>query len=206
MRSTPFRSFVSSATADSIERINPMFRFLSAALLLLSSSAGAADIPGWFLSGGGRKSYESVIDKEIKHSGKSSALLQPGPKAAGYGTLMQAFTPSNLLGKRVRLSAWIRTEGTTGRVDFWSRVQGPASPADGEGLGGAHYNLPEKSEWTRYDMVFDVHGQAISFQFGIGLDGPGKVWIDDVRIEEVPKTTPIEDGHRHEPENLDFEK
>ncbi len=183
-----------------------MLRSLCALTLLCAAVAAADEIPGWFMSGGGRSTYESVLDKTIKHSGRSSALLRPGPKAAGYGTLMQAFSPSAYLGKRIRLTAWIRTEGATGRVDFWARVQGASSPGDGEGLGGGRYSLPEKSEWTRYDMVFDVSEQGTSLQFGVGLDGPGKIWVDDVQIEEVPKSTPIADGRRHEPENLDFEK
>lgn len=183
-----------------------MSRFVIIAVAsLLSLNALAADIPGWFMSGGGRKAYEVVLDTKVKRSGKASALLKPIDKPESYGTLMQAFVPNDYLGKRVRLTAYIKTEGATGRVDFWARVQAASSPADGMGLGGGHYDLPERSDWTKYEMVFDVPEAGTSLQFGVGLDGPGKVWIDDVKLEEVPKNTPIVNGRRNAPENLDFE-
>ena len=33
-----------------------------------------------------------------------------------------------------------------------------------------------------------------------------KLWVDDVQLEEVPKTTPLEDGAQMAPVNLDFEE
>ncbi|MBS2008698.1 MAG: hypothetical protein JST01_16740 [Cyanobacteria bacterium SZAS TMP-1] len=53
-------------------------------------------------SGGTRSAY-------IKH-----AVEQPEE----FGTLMQEMSPKNYLGKRLRMSAWLKTE----QVQFWASL------------------------------------------------------------------------------------
>ena len=41
------------------------------------------------------------------------------------------------------------------------------------------------SDWTQYDVVLDVAPDAADVAFGLLLDGPGQVWIDDAKFEVV---------------------
>jgi hypothetical protein len=171
-------------------------------------SAPPTSVPGWFMSGGGRTQYQAVKDPAVAHAGHASVRLQPAsPSSAGtYGTLMQSFSARGFLGKRVRLAAWIRTKSASGRADLWARVQASTSPSDGPGLGGGHRTIPEDSEWTRYELVFDMPPQGSEIQFGVGLNSAGTLWAADFTFQEVAKTTPLDDGVPLEPANLDFER
>lgn len=147
---------------------------------------------GWIVSGGGRDAYEVVADNDVRHGAGASMLLRPKGEPAGYGTLMQVIDARDYAGKRVRLRAFIRTQAATRRVDFWARVQGVGSPGDGAGIGGGgNTALPEASEWEAFEMVFEVPAGATQVQFGVGLDGPGRIWLADVTLEKVPKSVPL---------------
>jgi hypothetical protein len=55
--------------------------------------------------------------------------------------------------------------------------------------------------------VLDVADNATAIAFGILLDGPGKVWLANVRFEVVDRSVPTTStkGQSRRPENLDFE-
>jgi hypothetical protein len=63
--------------------------------------------------------------------------------------------------------------------------------------------------WQRYDIVLDLPPGAERIAFGAALAGPGKVWVDDVRLEvvnaELVPTTEYYRGTATMFENPDFE-
>jgi len=93
---------------------------------------------GWFLSGGARAAYAATLVTQPVHGGRRAALLAPKEAAPrGYATLMQELSAERYRGQRVRVSAWVKSEGVTVRGDLWGRSQGPLSPGDGLGMSGA---------------------------------------------------------------------
>ena len=168
----------------------------------------ASGMDGWFLSGGARVHYEAALDPTVAHQGRASARLRPRvDRPLGYGTLMQLFRAEEYRGRRLRLTAFLRGSGIGARGDFWARVQSEESPADGPGLGGGRCALSGTFDWRPCRLVFDVPAQGDSIQLGIGLDGPGAIWIDDVRVEPVGRDVPLErgDGPMGSVENGDLE-
>jgi hypothetical protein len=111
-------------------------------------------------------------------------------------------------GKRLRMSAQVRGRGVADRGDMWLRVRSIISPADGPGLGGGSCNLTGGFEWKPCTVVFDVPKTAMWIEMGIGLAGPGAIWLDDVKLEEVEPTTKVTGIVRDklEAENLNFER
>src|ERR1041385_6628033 len=97
----------------------------SCVLFAISSGLAVAQeaaLPGWTLQGGGRSHYEVVRDGTVHHGGNASALLRVKDQPTGeYATLTQAFSARNYGCKRMKLSAYVKTEGATGRADFWAR-------------------------------------------------------------------------------------
>jgi hypothetical protein len=161
---------------------------------------------GWFVSGGGRKDYVQTVVTDVRRSGRSALKLTVAPEGdkKKYGTSMQFFDAAAFVGKRVRASVWVKTEGVTGRGDFWVRVQAPDSPGDGPGLGGGYAQVESDSDWTEYQTVFDVAASGTQIDFGVGLAGPGTVWIDDATFTVVPNDTPLRYGASLTPRNLSF--
>jgi hypothetical protein len=148
----------------------------------------AADVgeDGWLVSGGARDTYAVRRDPAVKRDGRATLLLEPFADTDGrYGTWMRSIDAAPYRGKRVRISGFTKTAGATARVDFWARVQAVDSPGDGPGLGGGHLALPPDSDWTERVLVFDVDPAGHRLQYGVGLAGPGRLWLDAPRVEVV---------------------
>src|SRR5689334_4204620 len=80
-----------------------------------SPSESAVGEPGWILSGGGRDLYAVRRDTQ---QNRTAWLLEPVRDTYGkYGTWMRHVDASEYRAKRVRISATIKTEGATRRVD-----------------------------------------------------------------------------------------
>src|SRR5262249_30628862 len=80
------------------------------------------------------------------------------------------------------------------RVDFWARVQAKDSPGDGPGLGGDWERLSANSDWTQDAIVLDVPANADRIEYGVGIAGPGKVWLETPKFEVVGANVPVSSG------------
>jgi hypothetical protein len=138
---------------------------------------------GWIVSGGARDSYAVRRDTQ---GGHTAWLLEPTrDTAGGYGTWMRHVDAGDYKGKRVRITASVKTQGATQRVDFWARAQGERSPSDGQGLGGDWRALPADSGWVQEVIVLDVPAETAFLEYGVGVAGPGKVWLESAKVEAV---------------------
>ena len=109
----------------------------------------------------------------------------------GYGTLMQQFRAGPYVGKRVRFSAYVKSENVTRWAGLFMRV-------DGKGATGymALDNMRERpikgtTEWKLYEVVLDVPESGVEMTLGIMLDGPGQVWVNSGSVEIVSSAIPV---------------
>jgi hypothetical protein len=190
-------------------------RLVLCALTLAPTMALAADsIPnGWIKAGSHPAEYEMGIDSSTHHGGRASGYVKAVTKDLhGFGTLMQTAGPAQYLGKRVRLSAFVKSEMVSDWAGVWMRVDGPAQGNQPNVL--AFDNMQSRpikgsTDWTRVEIVLDVPGDAKDIAFGILLSRDGEVWLDDVKLEVVPTNVPVTGrggSITKAPTNLDFEK
>lgn len=175
-------------------------------LLLLSCGTKAQDkIPdGWIKAGSKPKAYEVGIDEEIKHKKEKSAYLS-STNSKGFGTLMQTIVAREYLGKKVQLSAYIRSEDVKNWAGLWLRVDAK----DGEQTLSFD-NMQDRpikgtTDWTRYQIVLEVPTESGWISYGALLDGNGKIWMDEFNLEVVDKETKISGSNLQRPYNTDFE-
>ena len=188
-----------------------------------TSSSGIVrqDPPGWVKrSSAAAADYSAGIDSVIAHGGARSAYIQfQGVEPQGWATIMQTFRADAYRGKRVRLSAFVRTEDVEAGALLWMRVEGPGdSVLAFDNMG----DRPIRSapDWRLHDVVLEVPTRASAVAIGLLLEGGGRVWIDDVTMSavasDVALTAPLANprprgrvapvsvtGER--PRNLDFE-
>ena len=187
----------------------------TAALCALAAPAlyAFADLPaGWFKAGSHPAEYEMGLDESVhRDGGKASATVKSvAANLHGFGTLMQMTQPGEYLGKRVRLSGWVKSDKVTDWAGLWFRVDG-ANPNVSLGFDNMQ-DRPIKgtTDWTRYEIVLDVPKEAQRLAFGILLGGAGQVWMDDLKFEVV--ATSVKSTNRMPPtppaapSNLNFEK
>lgn len=172
---------------------------------------------GWFISGSKPDHYETGVDTSVPHSGTrcaymKNAVIQPDE----FGTLMQECSPGDYLGKRVRMTSWIKSERVQGWVGAWMSVYGKEGRINVSFDNMCNRKITGTTDWTKYEIVLDVPRESTKIAFGVILCGKGKLWFDDVAFDVVSNDVKISDcpcSERHQtsekveqPKNLDFEQ
>ena len=110
----------------------------------------------WFMAGSDPQDYELGIDANAVHNGKNSGFLKAKvSEPRGFGTMMQMFKANDYLNKRMRFSAFVKSEGIEAWAGLWMRIDGPQHGS----LGFDNMqNRPIKgtTNWHKYDVVLDV--------------------------------------------------
>ena len=177
-----------------------------------ASGAGLGLPDGWIRAGSAPANFDMGTDQSVVHAGKTSGYLKSkAAKPAGFGTLMQMCKADQFLGKRVRMSAWARSENVAGWAGLWMRVDGPDSNQPLAFDNMQSRPIKGTSGWSQYQIVLDVAPESKDIAFGILLDGLGGVWLDDISFEVVDQSVPTtgmsaSTGLAAKPTNLDFER
>jgi erythromycin esterase-like protein len=144
---------------------------------------GAEPPAGWFINGSQVQNYEISVDTSIKHSGKASAHIKSiAPTTDGFGGFMQVFKADDYHGKRVRMSAWLRSQDADS-VQIWLRLDGAKSMLGFDNM--ANRALKGTSDWKKYELILDVPITTVNFAFGAMVVGTGQGWVDDFQFEVV---------------------
>jgi hypothetical protein len=156
--------------------------------------------PGWFVP-----SLPKDADylAELRHDGCRShtgcaVVLVPVNVPRPVGNLMQSFSAAAYTGKTIRLRAWLKLErfyfaNTIGvrfpaledRAQMWLNVERPNR------RHGFSDNMDDRpvlsSDWTRCEITGDIDDDARFINFGVMSIGGGRLWVDDVSFEVIPK-------------------
>lgn len=114
---------------------------------------------GWFATGKAPEDYSMELDSTSCHSGTRCAVIRAvkdPPRA--FATLAQQFLPKDFLGKRVRLSSWIRTEEVGNWCGLWMRVDGPERTLAFDNMQSRP--IRGTTSWTLHQIVLDVAENA----------------------------------------------
>ncbi|MCB9232041.1 MAG: hypothetical protein H6581_10280 [Bacteroidia bacterium] len=177
--------------------------------LLLYSFTFFPGLPqGWHKSGNMADQYDMGMDYEVLQSGKGAAFIaSKAEKIKGFGTLMQTCSAEKHLGKKIRLSGFMKTDHVKGWAGLWLRVDDKYSehPLRFDNM----QNRPVKgtTDWKKYEIELDVPVYSSNLNFGALLVGTGRIWFDEIKIEilgdmgKIPTSEEILDA----PFNLQFE-
>jgi hypothetical protein len=194
----------------------------SVLLIVMSATLFSFVLPtAWFKTGSKPDSYDMGIDKGAGKDGKNAATIKSiEPTIDGFGTLMQDCLPGKYLGKRIRMTGWLKSKDVSGWAGLWLRIdtKAPVKAAVFDNMHNGKNDVAVKGTtgWKKYDIVLDVPGNASNIAFGALLVGTGQIWVDKLNFEIVSTDvlpTGIETEtesstytpHQKEPVNLDFE-
>ena len=78
---------------------------------------------GWITAGSHPNSYEMSLFTDFCHSGTKCARLCSTTEAIdGFGTLMQSVKADSYRGKRIKLTAYVKSESVDDWAGLWMRV------------------------------------------------------------------------------------
>ena len=98
----------------------------------------------------------------------------------GFGNVSRFLDAKPFQGKRIRLSANIKAEVSTGQAQMWLRADRP------DNVMGFFNNMDERpiksDKWAVYETIGLVDQDAKGIAFGAFLSGMGKMWVDDFKL------------------------
>lgn len=156
----------------------------AAAALWLPLEALSEVPPGWSRVGY-RQGFQIEVDAAGGRGGTACVRLQGiAPEKGKWIGVGQVVDASPWRGKRLRLSAWIRSEG----VEEWGSLYFRIDDENGQRLDfGNNRKAPAHgtTDWRRYQVELDVPDEAAGVAFGVHLNGRGVLWADDFALEPV---------------------
>ncbi|MCK5573232.1 MAG: hypothetical protein KAJ12_10745 [Bacteroidetes bacterium] len=165
---------------------------ISLALLFATPTIASGQLTGdWFEAGEAPEDYDAGGDPTVPHgSGDPAYLISTSEQPKGFGNWMFKTKAHPFLEKRIRLSAYIKTEGVMSYTLLWIRLDSP----DREVL--AFYNMDDRpiqgtTDWRRYDIVLDVPAGSDSIALGFLMNGKGKTWVNGMTLESVGTDVPV---------------
>ena len=113
---------------------------------------------------------------------------QPAPSFTLPDASMEMMELSKYRGKKIRLTAMVKSEKVTARGGLFINVYGPLGALTSDGQRGKR-PVQGTLAWIRYTATAPVPEDATAIEYGVLLNGPGKVWLDDVKVEVVDEPT-----------------
>ena len=128
-------------------------------------------------------SFRFFLDEAAPAAGRASLCIEPAGKEPWGIASQGVFDVLPLAGARVRFSAAIRVDGVTGNG------AGPYLMAKGAVLAHDQVLLKGTAGWRRIAVEIEVPAGAPLIEFGVTLEGRGRVCLDDALLEvvHVPK-------------------
>lgn len=124
--------------------------------------------------------YRFTVDESSPAEGRRSLRVEQVRNEPWAIATQHLRTETHLRGARLRFSMALKLEGVTGKG------AGPFYLAQGTGgttLDHRQSLLQGTSGWQRVTLEFVVPEGSEGFQVGLAIEGPGRAWIDDARLE-----------------------
>jgi len=152
-------------------------------------------IPGWIITGTAPHEYSVAFDHVIFHKGTRSVCIKgesDNIDDGDYMTVMQQFKACNYIGKRLRFSAFLKTQKVEKWCGLWMRING--ATANIIKIDNMQ-NRPVKgtNDWNYYSVVLDIPESSNIINIGVLLCGKGTVWMDHINFEMVDKSVETTD-------------
>ena len=133
--------------------------------------------------------YEFFIDRDVVNNQKPSACITSkvdSPK--GFAIIKQSISPDDYLGKRLKLSGFLKTKSVKDWAGLWMRVDGQDSVLGFDNME----NRPVKGtlDFQPYSIVLDVPMDSKEIKIGAMLAGSGTVWINNLVLSAVSNDVP----------------
>lgn len=163
---------------------------LCATSSLQGQAQGQKLAPGWTSTSGA--AFQISVDTTVGATGTSSGHIKV--TGGNGGSFNQKVKPREFAGKRVRLTAQLKTIAVIGTgpkgAALWMRIDGDRGTIVIDNM--ADRPIVGTTEWTKREIVLDVPEKGvIGISFGLLLNAPGEAWLDDVAIEVVGDDVPV---------------
>jgi serine/threonine protein kinase len=139
---------------------------------------------GWSFYGDS-PDFDCGVTQDATRSGHVAYLRSRSAQILGSALLAQSVAAAEYAGKRVRVSAFLKSAA----VDVYAALIFRTTQESFEHPIEAR--LRGSNDWDRYEVVLDVPTAQRTILIGVRLFGAGTVWADDFNIEAVDQSVPL---------------
>lgn len=164
---------------------------------------------GWSRAGDQPQSYRMTVDSVTEQDKRKTLTIKSVEMPInGFGTLMQNFSSEKYLGKKIRMTAYMKSKDVENWAGFWLRVDGTDRKEGSLSFDNMNNRaIKGTTDWTKYEIVLDVPKEATNIAFGALIHGTGQIWFEKFDFKVVKKSTPVTDIKKKKTQpNLDFNK
>ncbi|MGE8553450.1 MAG: S41 family peptidase [Chryseobacterium jejuense] len=131
--------------------------------------------------------YDIKIDSKQKHTGKASLqLIGNSNEPKTFQNFSQSIPLNTNALQKIEISAYIKSESTTGNIDFWAQLKDSDNKIiDFRNFISQGKIISANKDWTKYTMTFFINRNCKELVLGGTLYGSGTVWFDDFEVHEV---------------------
>lgn len=170
---------------------------------------------GWRISGQTPEKYEIGLFKAGGYNGSSNCGVIRASKKDyfenEYASMIQTISSQRYLGRRIRLTGYMKCRGVTAWAGLFIRVDNDLSKEPLTFDNMHDRAMTGSMNWTQKSVEIDVPLNGSKITFGALLHGAGIVFFDDLMIEDIGPSTIVSDhvlcdtSLKRGPENMDFE-
>ncbi len=165
---------------------------LGCAALACAFAISAQTLPAdWRASGASPQKYSMTMSPGAAFEGANGVTIEsirPVNPNEDFGTIVQAVTAEPWRGQRVAMRAWIKTENADSG-QMWLRIDAADRSLFMDNMDSRP--IVGTNGWKQYETVMEVPQDAAYLVYGVFLVGGGRVDIDSVEFEAVPRTVKL---------------
>jgi hypothetical protein len=131
-------------------------------------------------------SFRFSLDTQFSVEGAQSLLIER-IKLEPYALAGQSIRVIDYIGRRMTLTAYIRTDGVAENGGgLYYRIGGLTSNMSDDYMATDTQLILGTQEWKQLKMDFTIPLNARVLTVGAILQGPGKMWVDNVSLSVAP--------------------
>jgi len=164
----------------------------------------------WLFRGSHPDAYAVGLTEIDSVGGRRSAFVtSPDSEPVGFATLMQVVDAIPDSGRRLKITAYVKSVAVQTRAGLWLRFDDSRGKAvvlenmEGHPIQGTH-------DWTAYELTLSVPSEGTRTAFGVLLFGAGTIYVDSLSFEVLDAAGARDDEatgvFSKAVANLDFEK
>lgn len=157
----------------------------------------------WFVAGSKPNDYKMEIEKGTGLNGGNCATIKSiEPKIKGFGTFMQQSKVNEYLGKRIKMTGYVKSTDVKKWAGLWLRIDGSTKNEVLSFDNMQKRAIKGTTDWTKYEIVLDVPSSATQMSFGALIEGTGQIWFDNLSFEIIDDSVKVTSYFNTKPTQL----
>jgi RNA polymerase sigma factor (sigma-70 family) len=155
---------------------------------IVGGDVPVTDSEPWQIYSPTAQRYSVAVDSAVQHDGHATTCFRSSTASHAQWAVYQysdLHPDPKFLGHRIRVTAWIKSSGVTGKCGLQMHTYGALSKQLTDDGQQGHRPIVGTRDWQQYSAVLDVPAETKTIFWSLTLNGRGRLWMDmdSVQVE-----------------------